>query len=96
MQLPLAKSLQREALGGSVILLVALDVAISKSMDVAQQLEFAYHPSLFTKGNTCGGRLVRTRVEVGESGWMEKESYKLWFINMFLAAVKHRQRVGQW
>ena len=75
MQLPLAESLQREALDGSMILPVALDMAIPQSMDVVQRLEFAYHPSLFIKGNICtlrGQRVVQTRgdmqsVKVG--GW---------------------------
>ena len=89
MQLPLEKSLPREALNGFMILLV--DVAIPQSMDVAQQLEFAYHPSSSTKGSilytawTKGG-VDKGRYAFSESGWMEKES---WFIYIFLPAVKH-------
>jgi len=78
MQLPLAKSLPREALNGFMILPVALDVAIPQSMDVAQQLEFAYHPSSFTKGSICtlrGRRVVWTRggiPSVRVDGWRRK------------------------
>ena len=93
MQLPLAESLQREALDGSMILPVALDVAIPQSMDVVQR-QVRLPPFIVYKGKhlyttwTKGGA-DKGRYAVSESGWMEKANYESWFITMFLPAVKH-------